>query len=111
MCYLFVKDNIPLMIMMMMMIATVGNSLVVQWLGLCTLTAKDRGSIPGPGTNFPQATRHDQNKTKIATIIEILLFTEHTLIYKGQKFFDLRFSRFLNILPCCYYSEYGGCQH
>ena len=27
-----------------------GNSLVVQWLGLCTLTAEDLGSIPGGGT-------------------------------------------------------------
>ena len=32
-----------------------GNSLVVQWLGLCTLTAKSPGSIPGSGTNIPQA--------------------------------------------------------
>ena len=32
-----------------------GNSLVVQWLGLCTLTAKSPGSIPGWGTKIPQA--------------------------------------------------------
>ena len=32
----------------------VGNSLVVQWLGLCTFTAKGLGSIPGWGTKIPQ---------------------------------------------------------
>ena len=29
-----------------------GDSLAVQWLGLCTLTAKDTGSIPGQGTEI-----------------------------------------------------------
>ena len=32
-----------------------GNSLVVQWLELCTLTAKSPGSIPSWGTKTPQA--------------------------------------------------------
>ena len=32
-----------------------GNSLVVQWLGHCALTAKGPGSIPGRGTKVPQA--------------------------------------------------------
>ena len=31
-----------------------GNSLVVQWLGLYTLTAKGQGSTPGWGTKVPQ---------------------------------------------------------
>ena len=39
-----------------------GNSLAVQWLGLCTSTAG--GSIPGRGTKTPQAEGHGQNKTK-----------------------------------------------
>ena len=30
-----------------------GNSLQVQWLGLCTLTAKGLGLIPGQGTKIP----------------------------------------------------------
>ena len=30
-----------------------GNSLVVQWLGLCTLSAKDMGSNPSRGINIP----------------------------------------------------------
>ena len=34
---------------------TGGNSLVVQWLGLCTFTAGGTGSIPDWGTKIPQA--------------------------------------------------------
>ena len=33
---------------------------MVQWLGLCTLTAKGMGSIPGLGTRFLQAVWHGQ---------------------------------------------------
>ena len=32
-----------------------GSSLVVQWLGLCTFTARGLGSIPGRGTKILQA--------------------------------------------------------
>ena len=38
------------------------NSLVVQWLGLCALTAKGLGSIPGQGTKNPQATHGTAKK-------------------------------------------------
>ena len=41
-----------------------GNSLVVQWLGLCTLTAKGPGSILGRGTKIPQATWQKKKTTK-----------------------------------------------
>ena len=41
-----------------------GTSPVAQRLGLCTLTAKGLGSIPGRGANIPQAVWHSQNKTK-----------------------------------------------
>ena len=34
-----------------------GNSLAVQWLGLHAFTAEAVGSIPGWGTNIPQAAR------------------------------------------------------
>ena len=37
-----------------------GNSLVVQWLGLCVFTAKGPGSIPGQGTKIPQAMQPSQ---------------------------------------------------
>ena len=41
-----------------------GNSLAVQWLGLCAFTAEGLGSIPGWETKFLQATRHSQKKKK-----------------------------------------------
>ena len=41
-----------------------GNSLVVQWLGLHTLTAEGPSSIPGQGTKIPQVVLHDQKKKK-----------------------------------------------
>ena len=36
-----------------------GNSLVVQWLGLCAFTAEGPGSIPGQGTKIPQIVCQD----------------------------------------------------
>ena len=36
-------------------ILDLGNSLVVQWLGLHIFTASGLGSIPGQGTKIPQA--------------------------------------------------------
>ena len=43
----------------------VGNSPVVQWLGLSALTAGGPGSIPGPGTKIPQAMRCGKKKKKV----------------------------------------------
>ena len=40
-----------------------GNSLVVQWLRLDTLTDRS-GSMPGQGTKIPQALRHGKKKQK-----------------------------------------------
>ena len=39
-----------------------GNSLVVQWLGLHAFTSKDLGSIPGQGIKILQAAKHGQDK-------------------------------------------------
>ena len=39
-----------------------GDSLVVQWLGLRAFTAKGPGSIPGRGTEIPQAAQCGQSK-------------------------------------------------
>ena len=39
-----------------------GNSLAVQWLGLCASTAGGMGSIPGQGTKIPQAEQGSQKK-------------------------------------------------
>lgn len=42
-----------------------GNSLVVQSLGLGTFMAEDLSSIPYSGTKIPQALWHDQKLNKI----------------------------------------------
>ena len=42
-----------------------GNSLVVQWLGLRAFTAKGAGSTPGQGTKILQTTSCGQKKKKI----------------------------------------------
>ena len=42
-----------------------GNSLVVQWLGLCALTAEGLGSIPGQETKIPQAIQCSQKQNNI----------------------------------------------
>ena len=38
--------------------ASLGASLVVHWLRICTSTAEGMGSIPGPGIKIPPAKRH-----------------------------------------------------
>ena len=40
----------------------VGNSLAVQWLGLCISTVVSMGSIPGQGSNILHAMQHGQKK-------------------------------------------------
>ena len=47
--------------MELILLKWLGNSLVVQWLGLSAFTAKGTGSIPGQGTKIPQAT-HQKKK-------------------------------------------------
>ena len=42
----------------------IGNSLAVQWLGLCAFTAEGPGSISGQGTKIPQAMQHSQKIKK-----------------------------------------------
>ena len=39
-----------------------GNSLAVQWLGLCTFTSRGVGLIPGGGTRIPHAVECSQKK-------------------------------------------------
>ena len=43
---------------------SLGNSLVVQWLGLCAFTAMGLGSIPGQGMKILQAAWHSQKIKK-----------------------------------------------
>ena len=42
--------------------STSGNFLAVQWLGLCTFTAEDLGSVPSRGTKILQAAWRGQKK-------------------------------------------------
>ena len=49
MTYFFMMFPIPLQ-----KTSITGNSRAVQWLGLCVLTAKGWGSVPGPGTKISQ---------------------------------------------------------
>ena len=42
-----------------------GNSLVVQWLGLCAFTAEGVGLIPGRGTKISQPAHRAAKKNKI----------------------------------------------
>ena len=37
-----------------------GDSLVVQWLGICAFIAKDVGSVSGQGTKIPEIIWHEQ---------------------------------------------------
>ena len=41
-----------------------GNTLMVQWLGLRAFTPEGPGLIPGRGTKIPQATQHGQKEKK-----------------------------------------------
>ena len=47
--------------------ALLGNSLVAQWLGLCTLIAEGPGSIPGQGTKDPTSCIVRPKKKKNST--------------------------------------------
>ena len=47
-----------------------GNSLAVQWLGLCALTAEGPGLIPGWGTKIPQGARCSQKKKKRRVVLK-----------------------------------------
>ena len=44
---------------------------MVQWLGLCTFTAKGMGSIPGLGTRILQAVWHGQKFIYLSIYIHI----------------------------------------
>ena len=53
---------------------------MVQWLGLCALTAVGLGSIPGWGTKTPQAMwpkTHKQNQNKQTKRNFMMVTSEH----------------------------------
>ena len=47
---------------MRIIILSLGNSLVVQWLGFQASNLGDTGSIPGQEVKFPQAVQLGKNK-------------------------------------------------
>ena len=49
------------------------NPAAAQWLGLCSFTVKQPGSVPGWGTKIPQAMQHSQNKHTHTHITETFL--------------------------------------
>ena len=65
-----------------------GNSLVVQWLGLCALTAEGLGSIPGRETKIPQAMRRGQkqNKTKQSAHLQQETAPSSVFLPKGRQY-------------------------
>ena len=46
-----------------------GNSLAVQWLGLLASTAGDPRSVPGGGTNIPQAAQRGNQSINVHVIV------------------------------------------
>ena len=88
-----------------------GNSLVVQWLGLCVITAKRAGSIPGRGTSITPATQCSQkrkiNETKwkwtsgksISSTKEILISAKWWIHKQFARAWEHPHSDFARILP------------
>ena len=65
-CWYLIKDSDQFQItdipVWVTIISIVGNSLAVQWLGLCSFTAKGVGSIPGQGTKIATSRAVRQKK-------------------------------------------------
>ena len=56
------------------------NSPAVQWVGLCSLSAEDLGSIPGQGTKIPQTTSGGQKRKTKNFIKRKLYFNERIVL-------------------------------
>ena len=67
----------------MVKMSYLGNSLVVQWLGLCVSTAEGVASIPGGGTKIPQAAQRSQKRKKERKKMSYLYNTYFTTIKKN----------------------------
>ena len=55
-------------------IVKLGNSLAVQWLGLCTFTAEFGGSVPGQGTKITQTAWCGKKKKKIMKLVNFVTY-------------------------------------
>ena len=58
----------------LLLITAKWNSLVVQWLGLCAVTAEGAGLTPGWGTKIPQAAQLGEKKKNIYIYIYIYIY-------------------------------------
>ena len=73
----------------------IGNSQAVQWLGLCTFTAKGAGSIPGWGTKIPSlAVRPKKKKQKMTGIILKALHILANLVFITYGHYSKGFTHF-----------------
>ena len=67
-----------------------GNSLVVEWLGLHAFTAEGAGLIPGWGIRIPQATQRGQKEKKTwmksKTFKSMIWGTGKSQIYNSERF-------------------------
>ena len=59
------------MVLHMIRILTLGTSLGVQWLTLCTSTAGDSGLIPGQGTKIPHVEQRGQKIKRILAFLSV----------------------------------------
>ena len=71
---------------MIVFLSFIGNSLVVQWLGLHAPTARSPGSIPGEGTKIPQAMQSGPKKKvlKSLKIFNLLVSAASSIMIKME---------------------------
>ena len=67
---------------------SLGNSLVVQWLGLRALTAESLGSVPGWGTKILQAIQKNPKNQKTKTTPSFFFFFFNALGLHGHESLD-----------------------
>ena len=72
---------------------TLGNSLVVQWLGLRALTAEGPDSLPGRRTKIPQVSGSSQK------IIMIILMTLGGTLERDWRWSPVKLKRAQKALP------------
>ena len=70
-----------------------GNSLVVQWLGLRTLTGKGLGSIPGRGTKILHSTLCNQKKKKETDALTSPSFHPPVFLPRGKSLLTLQLGK------------------
>ena len=95
------------------MTSVIWNSLAVQWLGLCGLTAKGRGSVPSRGTKIPRGAQCGRKKKKdkyfrFCVFFFFLNWKKSLLDAKGQAHIVCQptFFFFLSLSTSCTYQHF-----